>query len=176
MGRRRPWRPEDLSQPTTRYIQSFKLSSMLSWSRVRSLCKRQYIINGRLQTQMYFPVVDPDLQMGGGGGGGHSPKKSFWAKNKGGATPPPPPAPPLDPPLFPLISGWREGMTRNTSGFESYINRSGVLFSAVASANFPTLSKKECWIASYHRYNWFSNSYWYKEVFFLNKFFKLPVL
>ena len=100
---------------------------------------------------MYFPVVDSDLQMGGGGGGGEtrpgdkggqSPKKAVWAKNKGGATPPP--APPLDPPLFPLISGWREGMTRNTSGFESYINRSGVLFSAVASANFSTLSKKEC--------------------------------
>ena len=98
---------------------------------------------------MYFPVVDPDLQIGGGGGGssrprdkgGQSPKKAVWAKNKRGAAPP---ATPLDPPLFPLISGWWEGMTRNTSGFESYINRSEVLFSAVASANFPTLSKKEC--------------------------------
>ena len=91
---------------------------------------------------MYFPVVDPDLHPDPEIRGG-SPKKAVWAKNKGGATPSPP-APPLDPPLFPLISGWREGMTRNTSGFESYINRSGVLFSAVASANFPTLSKKEC--------------------------------
>ena len=50
-------------------------------------------------------------------------------------------------------------MTGNMSGFESYINISEVLFSAVASANFPTLSKKECRIASYHRYNWLSNSY-----------------
>ena len=39
-------------------------------------------------------------------------------------------------------------MTGNMSGSESYINRAEVLFSAVASANFPTLSKKECRIAS----------------------------
>ena len=86
--------------------------------------------------------------MGGGGhpdpeirGGGSLQKKQFGLKIRGESAPP---APPLDPPLFPLISGWREAMTGNTSGFESHINRSGVLFSAVASANFPTLSKKEC--------------------------------
>ena len=33
-------------------------------------------------------------------------------------------------------------MTGNMSGFESYINRSEVLFSAAASANFPTISKR----------------------------------
>ena len=73
---------------------------------------------------MYFPVVDPDLRIGGGGGHpdpeirrGSLQKKQFGLKIRGE----PPSAPPLDPPLFPLISGWREGMTGNTSGFESYI-------------------------------------------------------
>ena len=111
---------------------------------------------------MYFPVADPDLQIkragghpdpeirgGGGGGGGQSSRNFFWPfgpqfglKIRGGRQASA--APPLDPPLFLLISGRRKAMTGNMSGFESYINRSEVLFLLWHLPTFLHSQKKKC--------------------------------
>ena len=85
------------------------------------------------------------MQMGWGEGGVHPDpeirggslqKKQFGLKIRGESGPPPP-----TPPGSATVST-RLWVTGNMSGFESYINRSEVLFSAVASANFPTISKR----------------------------------